>query len=240
MKKLPIALVMALSAVVAVAQEGAPAGAPKKAAAPAAAQDAAKPAALDAAAEAWVKTLAAKIADGNTVIRDSSVAAIEKVGKPALPVLNALATGTDKALADAAKKLAERIEKGQTGQDRRGMMAGGQMKTVDDVAKELKLDDKKTEQLKELQKTAQDKMREMMEAMRSGELSREEMMSEMQAFRDELKGDLRKFLSEDEAKKVEESLGGSIMGGRGMGGGRGGQGGGGGGGGRRGGGGGGV
>lgn len=236
MKKLPIALVMALSAVVAVAQEGAPAGAPKKAAAPAAAQDAAKPAALDAAAEAWVKTLAAKIADGNTVIRDSSVAAIEKVGKPALPVLNALATGTDKALADAAKKLAERIEKGQTGNDRRAM-AGGQMKTVDDVAKELKLDDKKTEQLKELQKTAQDKMREMMEAMRSGELSREEMMSEMQAFRDELKGDLRKFLSEDEAKKVEESLGGSIMGGRGMGGGRGGQGGGGG---RRGGGGGGV
>lgn len=227
MKKLPIALVMALSAVVAVAQEGAPAGAPKKAAAPAtAAQDAAKPAALDAAAEAWVKTLAAKIADGNTVIRDSSVAAIEKVGKPALPVLNALATGTDKALADAAKKLAERIEKGQTGNDRRAM-AGGQMKTVDDVAKELKLDDKKTEQLKELQKTAQDKMREMMEAMRSGELSREEMMSEMQAFRDELKGDLRKFLNEDEAKKVEEALGGSIMGGRGMGGGRGGQGGGG-------------
>ena len=228
MKKLPIALVMALSAVVAVAQEGAPAGAPKKAAAPAtAAQDAAKPAALDAAAEAWVKTLAAKIADGNTVIRDSSVAAIEKVGKPALPVLNALATGTDKALADAAKKLAERIEKGQTGNDRRAM-AGGQMKTLDDVAKELKLDDKKTEQLKELQKTAQDKMREMMEAMRSGELSREEMMSEMQAFRDELKGDLPKFLNEDEAKKVEEALGGSIMGGRGMGGGRGGQGGGGG------------
>ena len=227
MKKLPIALVMALSAVVAVAQEGAPAGAPKKAAAPAtAAQDAAKPAALDAAAEAWVKTLAAKIADGNTVIRDSSVAAIEKVGKPALPVLNALATGTDKALADAAKKLAERIEKGQTGNDRRAM-AGGQMKTLDDVAKELKLDDKKTEQLKELQKTAQDKMREMMEAMRSGELSREEMMSEMQAFRDELKGDLCKFLNEDEAKKVEEALGGSIMGGRGMGGGRGGQGGGG-------------
>ncbi len=220
MKKLPFAIVMALSAVVAVAQEGAPAGAPAKK--PVAAQDAAKPAPLDAAAEAWVKTLAAKIADSNVVIRDSSVAAVEKVGKPALPILNAQATGTDKALADASKKLAERIEKGTPA---RGAMAASGQKSLDDIAKELKLDEKKTEKLKETQKAAQDKMREMMEAMRSGELSREEMMSEMQAFRDELKTDLRKFLSEDEAKKVEESLGGSIMGGRGMGGGRGGQGG---------------
>jgi ribosomal protein S11 len=96
MKKLPIGNRHGtLGRSVAVAQEGAPAGAPKKSAAPAAAQDAAKPAALDAAAEAWVKTLAAKIADGSTArSRDSSSPRSRRGRQAAVPVLNAMATGT--------------------------------------------------------------------------------------------------------------------------------------------------
>ncbi len=228
-------MAFALAGLVA-AQDGAPAGsgAKKQDAKPAPAaekpQDAKKPgeaAALDPEAEAWVDTLAKRIASTNTVVRDSASAGIEKVGKPALPILNKYATGTDKALADAAKKLAEKIQKGPQGPQGGGFAQRG-AEQIDKLAKDMNLDEAKTQKLKDLQKKASDKMRENMDAMRNGDMTREEMMAEMQTFQTEMKSELRKFLSEDEAKKVEESVRGMFGGGR-MGGGGGRRGGGGGG-----------
>ena len=49
-------------------------------------------------------------------------------------------------------------------------------------------------------------MRESMDAMRNGDMTGEEIREEMKQYREEAGKELRKFLSEDEAKKVEESL----------------------------------
>jgi hypothetical protein len=215
MKRTLIAACALIASFTVMAQDGAPAGLAKKAeSAPAKAEQ------LDPAAQAWVETLAKRIVDSNAVIRDSSVAALMAVGKPALPTLNALVSGSDKALAEAAKKLVDRINRGpQPGQ---GRMAGpGSM--AENLSKELKLDEQKTQKLKDLEKAMRDKTREAFEAVAAGDLTREEVREEMKQNMEDMKKELRKFLSEDEAKKVEESLGrmGGMGGGR-----RGGQGGG--------------
>jgi uncharacterized protein with von Willebrand factor type A (vWA) domain len=215
MKRTLIAACALVASFTVLAQEGAPAGVAKKAeSAPAKVEQ------LDPAAQAWVETLAKRIVDSNAVIRDSSIAALERVGKPALPTLNALVSGSDKALAEAAKKLVDRINRGPQGQ---GRMAGGPGAMAENISKELKLDEQKTQKLKDLEKAVRDKTREAFEAVAAGDLTREEAREEMKQNMEDMKKELRKFLSEDEAKKVEESLG--RMGG-GMGGGRRGQGGG--------------
>ena len=216
MKRTLIAACALIASFTVLAQDGAPAGLAKKAeSAPAKVEQ------LDPAAQAWVETLAKRIVDSNAVIRDSSVAALERVGKPALPTLNALVSGSDKALAEAAKKLVDRINRGP---QRGRPLAGGPGNMAENISKELKLDEQKTQKLKDLEKAMRDKTREAFEAVAAGDLTREEAREEMKQNMEDMKKELRKFLSEDEAKKVEESLG--RMGG-GMGGGRrGGQGGG--------------
>jgi hypothetical protein len=228
MKRTLFAACCVLASFCAVAQEGAPAGAARK---PESAP-AAKPEPLDPAAEAWIQMLSKKIADSQPLVRDSAIAGLERVGKPALPTLNALVSGSDKALAEAAKKLVERINRGP--QQRGGGNPFG-AEAIDKLSKEMNLDEKKTQKLKDLQKVAGDKMRETFESVAAGDLTREEAREEMTAVREDMKKELRKFLSEDEAKKVEESLTPRGFGGGGMrrGGGEGGGGGGEGGGGRR-------
>jgi hypothetical protein len=200
-----------------LAQEGAPAGAPRKTdSAPAA-----KPEPVDPAVEAWIQVLAKKIADAQPLVRDSSVAALERIGKPALSHLNTLTSSTDKAVADAAKKLVERINRGpQPGQGRGPGQWGAER--VDSLVKDLGLDDKKAQKLRDLHKVATDRAREGFEAVQAGDLTREEFREEMRQHREEMQKELRKFLSEDEAKKVEESLGQGMGGGRRPGGGEGG------------------
>lgn len=197
MKRMLIAGCCVLASFYAVAQDGAPAGAVKKAeSAPTA-----KPEPLDPAVEAWCNTLAKKIVDAQPLVRDSAIAGLERVGKPCLPVLNALASGSDKALAEAAKKLADRISKGQ--------MRGGPgnlTDRIDTLAKEMNLDAAKTQKLKDLSKAAADKARDGFEAVQSGDMTREEFREEMNTYREDMKKELRKFLSEDEAKKVEDSI----------------------------------
>lgn len=211
----------------AIAQDGAPAGTMKKAeSAPVA-----KPEPLDAETQAWVDTLSKRIANPQPLIRDSAIAALERLGKAALPTLDVLATGADKALADAAKKLTEKINRGGGQPGDRGQRGGNLSERVDNLVKDMKLDDQKTQKLKELQKAGMERMRESMDAMRNGELTGEEFREEMKLYREEVGKDLRKFLSEDEAKKVEESLLPNMRGGMGggerrRGGGEGGQGGG--------------
>jgi hypothetical protein len=226
MKRMLIAGCCVLASFCAVAQEGAPAGAVKK---PESAP-AAKPEALDPAAEAWIQMLAKKIADSQPLVRDSAIAGLERVGKPALPTLNALVSGSDKALAEAAKKLVERINRGPQPGQQRGAAAFGADR-IDSLAKELGLDEKKTQKLKDLQKTTMDKFIEAGEAVRAGDMTREEAAAERAQIIDDAKKELSKFLTEEEAKKVGESLlRGPGMGGgmrrRGEGGGGGGEGGG--------------
>jgi hypothetical protein len=221
MKKLTTALCCLTLTLAAVAQDGAPVGAPKKddkAATPPAlakAEPAKQDAKLSKEAEEWVTTLAKRITDKDAVIRDTSIAGVEKAGKPALPILNILATGQDKVLAEAAKKLAEKIEKGAPAAGRMDRTAA-----VDDLAKKLNLDEKKTQKLKDAQKTSQDKFAEIMDAMRNGEMQRDEVRAAMEEAREEIKSDLKKNgFTDDEIKQIEQSM----MQGRRMGGGGGGR-----------------
>ncbi len=198
----------------------------EKAPAPAAKPEAAK---ATPEAEALMLALAKKLADKDGMIRDMSEAALLKAGKASLPTLNALASGQDKDVAAAAKKLADRIEKGGD-RPQGGMRGGDATARLDNLAKDMKLDEKKTQKLKDAQKSATDKMAEIREATGNGEMSREEAMAAMMEAREEIKTDLKKSgFSDDEIKKIESSLlGGGRMGGGGGRGGRGGQGGGGG------------
>src|SRR6188768_2431673 len=148
MKRTLIAACALVASFTVLAQDGAPAGLAKKAeSAPAKVEQ------LDPAAQAWVETLAKRIVDSNQVIRDSSIAALEKVVKPAIPTLNALVSGSDKALAEAAKKLVDRINRGPQGGP--GRMGGQGM--AENISKELKLDEQKTQKLKDLEKAVRDK-----------------------------------------------------------------------------------
>lgn len=196
MKRMMIAGCCVLASFCAVAQDGAPAGLAKRAeSAPTA-----KPEPVDPALELWCQTLAKKLADAQPAIRSSAEAALLHVGKPAIGTLTALSTGSDKALADAAKKLIDRINRGP----QRG--PGGFQNAMDDLAKELKLDEAKTQKLKDLQKASMDKIRETMESVRSGDMTFEEAREERKVILEDAKKDLRKFLSEDEAKKVDEAV----------------------------------
>jgi hypothetical protein len=214
MKRTLIAGCCVLASFCAVAQEGAPAGAAKK---PESAP-AAKPEPLDPAAEAMIQTLSKKIADAQPLVRDMAVAALERAGKAALPTLNALTSGSDKALAEAAKKLVERINRGPGVGQRQGGNPFGPER-IDQLAKEMGLDEKKSQKLKDLHKATTDKMRDTWESVAAGDLTREEAREEMTQVYDDAKKELRKFMSEDESKKVEESLfrrQGGGMGGGGM------------------------
>jgi hypothetical protein len=229
MKHLLLAGCCVLASLCAIAQEGAPAGTMKKAES----GPAVKAEPLDPAAEAWIQMLAKRIVDAQPLVRDSAIAGLERIGKPALPTLNALASGSDKALAEAAKKLADRITRGPQPGEGRFAQGGGERNfgpDIDALAKEMKLDDQKTQKLKDLRKASQDRMRETFEAVAAGDVTREEAREEMNQYREEMKKELRKFLTEDEAKKVEESFSrgwGGRRGGGGGGGGAGGEGGGG-------------
>jgi hypothetical protein len=211
-----------LASFCAVAQEGAPAGAAKK---PESAP-AAKPEPLDPAAEAMIQTLSKKIADAQPLVRDMAVAALERAGKAALPTLNAIASGSDKALAEAAKKLVERINRGPGFANQRNAGNPFGPERIDQLAKEMGLDEKKSQKLKDLHKATTDKMRDTWESVAAGDLTREEAREEVTQAFDDAKKELRKFMSEDEAKKVEESLfrrqGGGMGGGMRRGGGEGG------------------
>lgn len=224
MKKLTTAVCCLTLSLGAFAQEkeGAPVGAPPKkdpgAPPPAAAK--AEPAKQDAAklspeAEAWLTNLAKRITDKDAVIRDTAIAGVEKGGKASLPILAILATGQDKVLAEAAKKLAEKIEKGPQPQQ-----FGRQ--TTADLAKKMNLDEKKTKKLEESVKASQDKMTEIMDAMRNGEMQRDEIRGAIEEARDEIKADLKKSgFSDDEIKQIEDNFlrGGGMRMGGGMGGG---------------------
>jgi hypothetical protein len=215
MKKTAITLcVLGLSAFV-VAQEkpssdapkkDAPAPAKKTDATPAAEgkQDAEKP---SADAEKMMEALAKKLTTTDKLIREMSEAALLKAGKAAVPTLNVLATGQDKPLADAAKKLVERIQRGAERPATAGGGQGGANERMEKLIKDLNLDEKKTQKLKDLQTSARDRMREIMESVGSGEMSREEAGAAMQEAREEMKGDLKKSgFSDEEIKKIEDSF----------------------------------
>lgn len=75
--------------------------------------------------QAWVKTLAGKIADRHDLIRQSARLAIISLGRDALPTLRAVADGKDDAAAYAAKQLIQRIEHcGRPGPGGRGFGRG--------------------------------------------------------------------------------------------------------------------
>ena len=70
----------------------------------------------DAVVEAWVKTLAEKMADPHDTVRDSARAALVAVGPEAVPILHRFAEGDDPAKAVAARKVIAMIAHGHHGQ----------------------------------------------------------------------------------------------------------------------------
>jgi hypothetical protein len=205
MKHLMMIVCCMLACLGVVAQEGAPAGTAKK---PEAAP-AAKAEQLDPAAEAWIQMLAKRIADANQLVRESAVAALEKIGKPALPTLNGMTSSPDKAVADAAKKVVESINRGPQRAAAGAGRGPGQFgaERIAALAKEMGLDEQKTQKLNDLHKSMMDRARDGFEAVQAGDITREEFREEMTQHREEMKKELRKFLSEDEAKKIEDSFG---------------------------------
>jgi len=152
-------------------------------------------------AEELIRSLAAKLVDKDEVVRRLSEGALLGAGKASLPELNRLATGTDKVLGEAAKNLALRIER--QAERRPATMAD----RVKDLSKEMNLDEKKSKKLEEVSKATQDRMQELMDAMRNGEMGRDELRVAMQEAREEATADLKKNgFSEEEIKKVEQSL----------------------------------
>jgi len=178
--------------------------------------------AVDPVIEAWVKILCAKIADANQTVRQSAQQGLVTVGKPAIAQLQALAAGSDQAVAAEAKRVLDRIERmGQRGQDGRpGARQGGAAQT-DQLMKDLGLNSEQEAKAKSLLDENRQKSREIFSQIQDGTLTREEARAAMEELRAETDKQLKGVLSEEQFKKYEETMRNS----GGMGGGQGGPGG---------------
>ena len=133
---------------------------------------------LDPAAEAWIQMLAKKIADSQPLVRDSAVAGARE---------------SRQARAADAERARERLRQGSRGgreearrADQSRPAAGPAAWPVPatwrahrQLAKELKLDEKKTQKLKDLQKALTRQDARGLRSRAAGDLTREEAREEM-------------------------------------------------------------
>ncbi len=178
-----------------------------------------------AAVEKWVVSLCERLSDANAVIRESAGSALVTVGKPALPHLKKLADMKDTDQSVIALRLIRRIEAGGTPADGRGQGQGAgprdpaaQRQQMEErmkkVGEELGLNEDQMKKVTEAATAAGEQMRELMQKVRDGEMSREEMREQMQSLRDKQFESLKGTLSDDQISKLRESMGRGFGGGR--------------------------
>lgn len=180
---------------------------------------------VDPQVEAWVKMLAEKITDPHDEIRDSARAALVTVGHPAIGMLKSLESGSDGAKATAARKLINAIEtmhprapvataRGDTpspgaprGEGRPGFPGPGAGPNPFETAiNELGLNDKERKTVEDIHETLRAKMREMMEQVQAGTLTREKSREIRKEIHENMMKSMKEALKEEQFAKFEEIM----------------------------------
>ncbi|MEE9391058.1 MAG: hypothetical protein V3W41_00980 [Planctomycetota bacterium] len=217
---MPVALVFAASPQTSQPVKVAPASRPA-ASAPArtkASAKAPKPEAAQTAKKAelelekWITTLGEGAQQKHAKIRSSAFAGLIAVGKPALKLLKVLRANSSEIVKASAARAIRRIERGGENRGRgrnRGQNRGRNRSASQDpkvlgasLAKDLKLDAEKSKKLTKVLVEAQARRREVMQQMRDGEISREELREEMKEMREDLQEQFAGFLAPEQAKTV--------------------------------------
>ncbi|MCZ6601736.1 MAG: hypothetical protein O6952_01880, partial [Planctomycetota bacterium] len=159
---------------------------------------------VDPDVEFWVLILAQRLADENPTIRNSAQKALVAVGRAALPTLRNMADTWDADTADQAEKVIKWIHK--AGRDRR-LKDGAGLDGLDRMWKTVKksdMTDDQIAQLKDLHQAHMDQARGIREQVKEGVLDREAARSSIAALREQLKGELGRFLTPDQLEKFRK------------------------------------
>jgi hypothetical protein len=178
----------------------------------------------DPTVDAWVKVCLEKITDPHDTVRDSARAAILAVGPAAIPALEKLAEGGDPAKVVAAQKLITAIRHGPHGPGPQGPAFGprGPMNpmnprrpdgnrpnpnaTLERLLGDLQLNEKQQKGMQEALEVHGKKLREFSEQLRDGKIDRKDVPEAMEKLQKELLADVKKVLSEEQFKKLQERL----------------------------------
>jgi Spy/CpxP family protein refolding chaperone len=175
-----------------------------------AAQEKAVGANKEDAVSLWVDVLVARLGEKNEVVVRSIDQALVAVGTPAIPALKKVAAGKDTGSATRATSLIERIENPRAGRGNRpgrggenapggpGGRFGNPMEGVD-------LADDQKAKVEKIIADQTAKTREVIEAMRNGEMDREEMREAFQEARQKQDAELKKVLTDEQFKKYQEN-----------------------------------
>lgn len=214
---LALILAFGLIASTGLAQDTKPAPKPEVAPAATPAKQEAAAKKVDPAVAKWTGLLAQHATHANEKIRGSAFRGLIAVGEEAVPHLEKLAKSKDAKVKQAAERALRQVKN-----EIQRKRASDPKLLAADLAKEYKLDEKKTAKLQSVLADYSSRMKEMMEAMRSGDLDRREMMTEMRESGEDFREDLSSVLPEDAVQDVVRRVQRSMMGGRGGRGGRGG------------------
>ena len=176
----------------------------------------------DPAVQLWVDFLAQRIGDENETIRRSAAQALAAVGEPALPALHRLADSGDERTAQAAKRIAARIEKaagrpaGRPGGEKLGgepagpgrQEAPGQgvRERIAGAIEQLGLGDAETEKIRAILKEHFQKIRALADELRSGEIDREGLRAARDDLRAALRASLEGILTPEQVQKIERAI----------------------------------
>lgn len=155
--------------------------------------------------EAWVRTLASGLGDGNPAIRRSAAVALSNVGAPAVPVLQNMSQGEGRAAAEAKRVLEQIKRRGRRGSD----AVGGNRRTdqrpaaqrLNATLKKAGFEDAQLQTVARFQKSRQERMREIFRQVQDGEMTREEAAAARQRVTRELNAELKTELGKDAYRK---------------------------------------
>lgn len=167
---------------------------------------------LTEAQSAWIRKLAARIADEDRMIARSAQSAVSAFGRAALPILEELAGGEDAKVAAEAKRMVERLSRARGGRDtggRGGFGAGGTDRLLEGI--ELSESERKAFDAVMEKQTAE--MRKLFERGQSGEIDRREVFRLMGEARENTMKELEKALPAEKVEQLRERM--SRGGGRG-------------------------
>ncbi|MCZ6691572.1 MAG: hypothetical protein O7H41_18460 [Planctomycetota bacterium] len=159
---------------------------------------------VDPDVEFWVLILAQRLADENPTIRNSAQKALVAVGRAALPTLRNMADTWDANTAEHAEKVIKWIQK--AGRDRR-LKDGAGLDGLDRIwkaVKKLDMSDDQIAQLKDLHQSHMDEARIIRQQVKEGVLDREAARASMAALREQLKGELGRFLTPDQFERFRK------------------------------------
>jgi len=150
----------------------------------------------------WIQACIAHLGSEDLGVRRSASSALLSIGRLAHPALEEAARGDDERIATMAKQLLER----QPNRGNRERNPGRRGSQLERLAKELALTEEQKPKVKAIFEDLSRKRREMAQAMRSGEIPREDFRARWEEIQGATTEALRGVLTEEQMTRYEDYI----------------------------------